>query len=43
MRVIIQRVKTAQVAVSDEVIAEIADGLLLLVGVAPDDTQEDLD
>ena len=43
MRVIIQRVKTAQVAVSDEVIAEIADGLLLLVGVAPDDTKEDLD
>ena len=36
MRVIIQRVKTAQVAVSDEVIAEIADGLLLLVGVAPE-------
>ncbi|WP_164683806.1 D-aminoacyl-tRNA deacylase [Streptococcus hyointestinalis] len=43
MRVIIQRVKTAQVAVADEVIAEISDGLLLLVGVAPDDTQEDLD
>ncbi|MCS4488489.1 D-aminoacyl-tRNA deacylase [Streptococcus sciuri] len=43
MRVIIQRVKMARVVVSDKVISEIGEGLLLFVGIAPDDTKKDLD
>ena len=37
MRVVLQRVKNASVTVSGERIAEIGEGLLLLVGVAKDD------
>ncbi len=37
MRVVLQRVKSASVAVDDEVISEVGAGLLLLVGVAQGD------
>ena len=43
MKVVIQRVKEAQVVIEDELVGDINQGLLLLVGVGPDDTQEDLD
>ncbi|KXT75802.1 D-aminoacyl-tRNA deacylase [Streptococcus sp. DD12] len=42
MRIVIQRVKQAQVSVEQEVIAAIGQGLLLLVGVGPKDTAEDV-
>ena len=41
MRVVLQRVSTAQVEISGQVIGKIAHGLLLLVGIAPVDTEED--
>ena len=37
MRVVLQRVKNASVTVSGEMVSEIGEGLLLLVGVAKDD------
>lgn len=43
MRVVIQRVTTASVTVSGEVVGAIRRGLLLLVGVAPSDTAAELD
>jgi len=43
MKVVIQRVKEAQVTSDDELVGDISQGLLLLVGVGPDDEQEDLD
>ncbi|MCO4538545.1 D-tyrosyl-tRNA(Tyr) deacylase [Streptococcus infantarius subsp. infantarius] len=43
MKVVIQRVKEAQVTIDDELVGDINRGLLLLVGVGPDDEQEDLD
>ena len=43
MKVVIQRVKEAQVTIDDELVGDISQGLLLLVGVGPDDEQEDLD
>nr|WP_205397585.1 D-aminoacyl-tRNA deacylase [Streptococcus lutetiensis] len=43
MKVVIQRVKEAQVTIDDELVGDINQGLLLLVGVGPDDGQEDLD
>lgn len=43
MKVVIQRVKEAQVMIDDELVGDISQGLLLLVGVGPDDEQEDLD
>ncbi len=41
MRAVIQRVKHASVTVDGEVIANIGQGLLVLLGVQPDDTEED--
>ena len=41
MRVVAQRVSSASVTVEGEVVGQIAHGLLLLVGVAPDDTTAD--
>lgn len=43
MKVVIQRVKKAQVMIDEELVGDIKQGLLLLVGVGPDDEQEDLD
>ncbi|MBJ8350272.1 D-aminoacyl-tRNA deacylase [Streptococcus zalophi] len=43
MKIIIQRVKQASVSVKEETIAQINTGLLLLVGVGPEDSQEDID
>lgn len=41
MRVIIQRCKEAQVTVEEKVIGRISQGLMLLVGVTHDDTEND--
>ena len=43
MKIIIQRVKKAQVSIEDQVYGQIQQGLLLLVGVGPEDQKEDLD
>jgi len=43
MRVVIQRVKEASVSVQGVKISEIQKGLLILVGVETQDTQQDID
>jgi D-tyrosyl-tRNA(Tyr) deacylase len=43
MRAVVQRVSRASVKVNGELTAEIADGLLVLLGVAPDDIASDAD
>ena len=43
MKIIIQRVKKAQVSIQGQVQGKIQQGLLLLVGVGPEDQEEDLD
>ena len=43
MKIIIQRVKKAQVSIEGQVYGQIQQGLLLLVGVGPEDQQEDMD
>lgn len=43
MRLLIQRVKEASVCVGSEVLSRIGQGLLVLVGVGVDDTQEDVE
>lgn len=43
MRVLIQRVAHASVTIEGERVAEIGKGLLVLVGVATDDTEADVD
>jgi D-tyrosyl-tRNA(Tyr) deacylase len=43
MRVVVQRVQSAQVTVQDQVIAQIGAGLLLLVGITATDTEAELD
>ena len=43
MKVVIQRVSQASVTVDQKVIAEIQKGLLILVGIEDEDTQEDID
>lgn len=43
MRIIIQRVTQASVSISGDEIAAINQGLLLLVGIGSNDTEEDLD
>ena len=42
MRAVLQRVSRASVAVGDEVVGAIGRGLLVLLGVAPDDTEDDV-
>jgi D-tyrosyl-tRNA(Tyr) deacylase len=41
MRAVVQRVSSARVTVAGEVTGEIGPGLLVLLGVAPDDTEAD--
>ncbi|MFH1776043.1 MAG: D-aminoacyl-tRNA deacylase [Candidatus Omnitrophota bacterium] len=43
MKAVIQRVKMAQVKVSEKIIAEIGQGILVLLGVGKNDTSEDVD
>lgn len=43
MRVVVQRVKSSSVVVDSEVVGKIGKGLMVLVGVAPDDTVEDVE
>ncbi|MFG0332510.1 MAG: D-aminoacyl-tRNA deacylase [Maioricimonas sp. JB049] len=42
MRAVVQRVSSASVTVDDEVIGQIERGFLVLLGVAQDDTQDDV-
>lgn len=42
MKVVLQRVKSASVTIEDVVVGTINQGYLLLVGVGPDDTKEDV-
>lgn len=41
MKIVLQRVKSASVAIEGSVVGEINKGFLLLVGVGPDDTRDD--
>jgi len=43
MRAVVQRVTRAKVTVADETVGEIGHGLVVLLGVARDDTQTDAD
>ena len=43
MRAVVQRVTRARVTVDDEVVGEIGNGLVVLLGVAHDDTKGDAD
>jgi len=43
MRTVIQRVKKASVSVNVQIIAEIKEGLLILIGIEDRDNQEDID
>lgn len=43
MKIVIQRVKEASVTIEGQVKGQIQQGHLLLVGVAPEDSQEDVD
>ena len=42
MRAVLQRVSRARVVVGDEVVGEVGRGLLVLLGVAPGDTADDV-
>lgn len=42
MRLVIQRVSEAQVAVNNQVVAKIGQGLLVLIGIETQDNQEDV-
>lgn len=42
MKIIIQRVSQASVSIEDDVVGSIEKGLVLLVGIAPEDTTEDI-
>ena len=43
MKIVVQRVIQAQVSIEGQVYSQIKQGLVLLVGVAPEDQPEDLD
>lgn len=43
MKIVIQRVSEASVAIEGEIVGAIQKGLLLLVGFGPEDGQEDVD
>ena len=42
MRVVIQRVLNASVTIEDKTVASIDNGLLILLGIVAEDTQEDI-
>lgn len=42
MRVVVQRVKEASVEIANQTVGEIQHGLLLLVGICNEDTEEDI-
>lgn len=42
MRAVVQRVKQASVAVDNEIVGKINNGLLVFLGVAPDDDEKDI-
>lgn len=42
MKIVLQRVKEASVTVEDTTVAEIKQGLLILVGIEPEDSDEDI-
>ena len=43
MRAVVQRVTRASVTVNDEIVGEIGNGLVVLLGIAHDDTKDDAD
>ena len=43
MRAVVQRVTRANVTIDDEIVGEIENGLVVLLGIARDDTREDAD
>ena len=43
MRAVVQRVTRARVTIADEITGEIGNGLVVLLGIARDDTKEDAD
>jgi D-tyrosyl-tRNA(Tyr) deacylase len=43
MRAVVQRITRARVTVAEEIVGEIGTGLVVLLGVAADDTQTDVD
>ena len=43
MRAVVQRVTRASVTIDDEIVGEIGNGLVVLLGIARDDTPEDAD
>lgn len=43
MRVVVQRVKSSRVRIEGKIHSEIGAGLMLLLGIESDDTQEDID
>ena len=43
MKVVIQRVKNASVTIDGKVFSEIGGGLLVLLGISPEDTESDAD
>lgn len=43
MKVVIQRVTKASVTINDREVASIGNGLLVLLGIVADDTQDDID
>ena len=43
MRTVIQRVTSASVSIGGEVVGEIGKGIMLLLGITPEDSQQDAD
>lgn len=43
MRAVIQRVSEASVTVDEKIVGKIAEGLLIFLGIVPEDTSEDLE
>lgn len=43
MRIVLQRVASASVSINNQVVSSIKKGLLLLLGIAPDDNSEDIE